>query len=114
MALLRQAGERGMPIWSFDQWLTFWEARQEWRCESAAWDGSVLQLELAGEHVADELSLALPEVWRGLCLGDVVVDGEVVAGTRARRHGRATRLVPVGGGTRATVSARYAGGGKAG
>ena len=27
-ALLRQAGERGMPIWSYDQWLGFWESRR--------------------------------------------------------------------------------------
>ena len=114
MALLRQAGERDMPIWSFDQWLEFWEARQGWGCESVAWDGEQLRLELAGERPVDELHLALPEGWRGLCLGDVAVDGAVVSGTSTQRHGRAVRLVGLAGGTKAKVSARYAGGGKVG
>ena len=107
-ALLRQAGERHMPIWSFDQWLAFCETRRGWRCEATQWNGEeLLRLELAGERKMEDLHLALPDDWRGRRLADVTVNGESIPGVRVRRHGRLVRLVSMGGTTTATVTARY-------
>ncbi|MFH1567709.1 MAG: hypothetical protein ABIL09_06870 [Gemmatimonadota bacterium] len=107
-ALLCQASQRGMPIWSFDQWLTFWEARQAWRIESQSWNGERLRAELAGEAALAGLTLALPQSWNDSRLAEVRVNGRVAGPALARRFGQAVSLVEVGDGGRASVEARYA------
>ncbi len=108
MSLLHQAARRGIPIWSFDQWLHFWEARRTWQCETMTWDGGLLRVSLQGDRRAAELHLALPEAWGDRRLGGITVEGESVLGTRGQRHGRQMRLVSVGGGSSVAVTANYA------
>ena len=108
MSLLHQAARRGIPIWSFDQWLHFWEARRTWQCETMTWDGGLLRVSLQGDRRAAELHLALPEAWGNRRLGGITVEGESVLGTRGQRHGRQMRLVSVGGGSSVAVTANYA------
>ena len=108
LALLRQARERGLPIWSFDQWLSFWEARQSWRVEAQSWDGHRLRVELAGARPVAGLHMALPQAWRELRLVEVRVDDQRVQPAGVRRFGEVVSLVEVGAQSRATVECRYA------
>ncbi|MFC1525730.1 hypothetical protein ACFL6X_02845 [Candidatus Latescibacterota bacterium] len=91
-ALLRQAGERQMPIWSFDQWLAFWQERATWQWESLAWDGVRLTGRLSGEASRDDLSLLLPAQHRGAALRQMKVDGASVEVHQVQRYGEAAAL----------------------
>jgi hypothetical protein len=71
-ALLREANQRGVPIWSFTQWCDWWDARDTWRIEAWEWDGTTLRCELRGTRAVEGLSVMLPGRWR-------VAGGEEVA-----------------------------------
>ncbi len=108
--LLRQAGERGLPIWSFDQWSSFCDARSGWTVEDLEWDGAQLECLLAGEHPVQALSIALPARYGDAPLGAVLVDGERVPVEIAPRYGGPTAFVRMGSGaTQARLSATYGG-----
>jgi hypothetical protein len=69
--LMTAAHERGLPIWSIDRWLAFWEARDTWRFGETSWDGRRLSLTVSGRHGADHLHLAVPAHYQGQSVQEV-------------------------------------------
>jgi hypothetical protein len=84
---LRQAGERGLPIWSFDQWLDWWEARAT-RELTARWGDGVLRFEVAADTPCVGLRLMLPREFDGRRLGEVQVAGAPASTGAVTRWGR--------------------------
>ncbi len=107
-ALLRQAAERDMPVWSYDRWLAFWEARDTWRFRRVRWDGRELRFAAEGERPCEGLCFALPETYAGASLTDVRLDGEGQDWQRVSRYGETLGLVSVPAGSAVEVSASYA------
>ena len=106
--LLRQARERAMLIWSNDQWLEFWDARDTWRLSRLTWDGSELRVVAEGETPHGGLRLWLPCEHNGLELCEARLDGERVALRRVRRYGESLAFVALDcSRTKAQVFARY-------
>jgi len=107
--LLRQARERAMPIWSFDRWCRFWQARDTWRMQNITWDGKGLSFVAEGETSHADLCLSLPVSHAGRTLAEVRLNGALAAWRPATRHGEATALLSIpNGGTRVTADASYA------
>lgn len=106
--LLRQANERGLPVWSFDQWLGFWKARDTWRLGGLAWDGTRLQWTIEGKESHDGLCLALPLDYRGTALEEVRLDRKIVSWQSVTRYGEHVAMVPIPTGRwTMSVSATY-------
>lgn len=106
--LLRQANERRFPIWSFDQWLAFWEARDTWRFNGMIRQGCRLQFALEGERSHDALCLAIPMRDLKTSLVEIKLDGERAEWQTVRRYGEDLALVPVPvGRTAMSVSVIY-------
>ncbi len=103
--LLRRAAEFGMPVWSFDQWCTFWQARGTWRAEAVQWDGATLSFQVHGEALPG-LCLDLPASFGDVALQDVTVDGAAVEQTKVLRFGVTCVQVPAPE-TAATIAATY-------
>jgi len=113
-ALLRQATERGIPIWSYDQWCAFWEARDTWRLNDVAWDEAELRFIAEGGAPHEGLRLMAPASYAGARLAGVRLDGEEVAWQGAIRSGEEVALISLPAGKMtASVSVRYGGRGKA-
>ena len=107
-ALLRRAAAYGVPVWSYDQWLDFWEARHTWQIDNLSWAGGELVFDVRGEVGDTELRLVLPVLFAGSKLVEVQVDGRAVEGTRVERYGEDVILVPVPIDRKAVaVKARY-------
>jgi hypothetical protein len=108
--LLRQAGERGIPIWSYDQWCAFWEARDTWRFNDVSWDGSELRFVAEGDAPHEGLRLMVPANRAGASLSGVRLDGEEAGWQPAVRYREEVALVPLPAGkTSVSVSVRYGG-----
>jgi len=106
--LLRQAERHGLPVWSFDQWLGFWEARDTWSFGDVAWDGETLAFVAEGASWREELRLVLSLRYGERSLAEVRQDGEVVRWDSAVRFGQPVALAPLGTGQLAlSVRARY-------
>lgn len=106
--LLRQAAERAIPIWSYDQWCAFWEARDTWRFSEVAWDGSELRFGAEGESPHEGLRLMVPAKYAGASLLEVRFNGEKGGWQAATRYGEAVALIPLPAGkTDVSVSLRY-------
>ena len=106
--LIRQADQFDLPTWSFDQWLSFWDARSTWTLEDVTWSGSDLTCQLHGETSHSDLRVALPVEYEGLCLISVDVDGEDVEPETVTRFREKTALVPIESGkTAVTLHSRY-------
>lgn len=97
-ALMRQAQQRNIALWSLDQWLSFWEVRDTWRTESLRWNGGKLKAHLRGSGSRADLCLALPLCWRNQSLAQVHCNDQVVAwNTRSRQGGDIAHIpLPVG------------------
>jgi len=107
LALLRQAREREMPSWSFDQWLAFWQERASWRGGGLSWDGTRLSARIAGEASRDDLSLVLPLRHGAGKLSRVSIDGEGVEHCPTSRYGEDVALIGLPSSTTAEVVAEY-------
>ncbi len=106
--LLRQAGERDMPVWSYDQWCIFWEARDTWRFREVSWDGSEMRFVAEGETAHEGLCLLLPAHHAGASLAGVRLDRKDTDWQQAVRYGEGVALLSLSSGkTHVTVSARY-------
>ncbi|MBM3277084.1 MAG: hypothetical protein FJY95_03260 [Candidatus Handelsmanbacteria bacterium] len=110
--VLVQAARRGMPVWSFDQWATFWEGRAACRCERVQWqpESGRLRLEVSGSPRPAELQLMLPARHAGVPLVRVQVGGGQGDCQPVRRYGEEVVFVPVGPGGAVTVEAEYTAG----
>jgi hypothetical protein len=107
--LLRQARTFGLPIWSYDQWVDFWEARDSWNFGGVSWDGADLALEAEGMSAPPGLSILLPDFHGDARLTEVRCGhGPVTSICRVNRHRESLALVPIpAGATRISVSASY-------
>lgn len=94
LTLLEKARAFDLPIWSFDQWAAFCEARDSWRLVSMAWSHDTLHGRLEGETTHEGLRLILPVEYRNLTLKDVEFDGKSAVGETVTRYGQAVRLLP--------------------
>ena len=104
-ALLLRAGERGMPVWSFDQWLDFLKARDSWRFEKLEWNGHTLEILLEGESAHDGLRVLIPASHGRLQIKQLVSLGTVVP---AQRHKQNVVLAAVPPGeTRLSLTVEY-------
>ena len=86
--VLQACRQRNVPVWSVDQWLDFWEARDAWAVEEVTWDGQRLRLTAAGSKNHPGLRWMLPAQYAGRELQEVRVNGEKcsLAPTRRYRH----------------------------
>ncbi|MDE2890573.1 MAG: hypothetical protein OXR72_20425 [Gemmatimonadota bacterium] len=87
--LLRLANEKGLPIWSFDQWAAFWSARDTWRLADLQWNGSRLGFSLQRGSPHPDLRIQIPLQFAGASVGEIRVDGNVARpdpNVRYREH----------------------------
>lgn len=107
-ALLRQADEWDIPVWSFDQWSVFWDVRDTWRCDRLGWDGSRLSFVVEGAGSHEGLSLWLPAEYAGRPLRELDLDDKPTDWHRTTRYREPTALVAIPS-RRSTISvtARY-------
>jgi hypothetical protein len=103
--LLQQASARSIPVWSFDQWSVFWEARSTWRIESLAWHNGKLSFVLTGERAHDGLYVAVPRCYAGAAIRSITMDGQGVPWQAETRYGQDLALVPLSAGSRREVVA---------
>jgi hypothetical protein len=93
--LLRHAGERDMPVWSWDMWSRFWDTRDSWRVENLAWDGRDLTFTAEGGEVHPDLRLWVPLEHGNARLEQVALNGETAQFQQVSRHGEPVALVPL-------------------
>lgn len=107
-ALLRSAAEQGIPIWSFDQWLTFWEARDTWYFSEITYENSTLRFLVQGRRSHDGLGVMLPAQTAGASLSEIRLGGDIVDGQPVLRYGQNVALVALPAGSlTVSVTARY-------
>lgn len=97
--LMRVAREQGMPIWSVDQWLNFWEARATWNLAEVCFQEDHLSFRAAGQALASRLALALPAHAHGTPLAEVTVDGHPAPFMVCSRFLQETALISLPPGT---------------
>ncbi|NKB69560.1 MAG: hypothetical protein GKR89_21020 [Candidatus Latescibacteria bacterium] len=97
LALLQEARNHNCPIWSFDQWLSFCQARRTWRFEELAWDGQTLHLQLEAGTAHEDLGLLLPLYFQGQHLSNVHLGGRDTAWEQLSRYGEQVALVSLAG-----------------
>lgn len=96
--LLRQANEKGLPIWSFDQWAAFWSARDTWRLADLQWNGSRLSFNLQGRSSHPDLRIQIPLQFAGASVGEIRVDGNEARTDTDVRYREPVGFVSVPGG----------------
>lgn len=89
LMLIQLAREKGMFLWSYDQWLEFWVARDSCRVMNLAWDDSRLTFEIRCEQSHDEVNVELPSMWEGLRLDAVTCNGKAMDWETRHRDGGA-------------------------
>lgn len=105
--LLRQAQGHGMPVWSFDQWSAFCDARDTWRFHSLQWDGAELRFIAEGSASHAGLRLMLPEEFEGRSLKELKLDDETIPWQMMVRYREKVALVPLPTAGRLNVCAQY-------
>jgi len=107
-ALLRQAAEFGLPVWSYDQWSRFWDVRDSWRIHNLEWDGCELKFVAAGTEWNGDLRIALPYCYEGLVPAEVEAAGERMPWERVVRFDEPLLLCPLPAGrTEVPIRVRY-------
>jgi len=107
-AILRQAAERGLPVWSWDQWSVFWDARHTWRYPQVDWQDPVLRLTAEGEATDDRLRLAVPLRFGDRSLTGIIVNGEAAPYHTVERYHQSLGLVAFADhGRTAKITAHY-------
>jgi len=101
ISLLSLARDRGIPVWSFDQWLTFWEERDAVHGKQWSWDQEQLVYELNTSSPAKErtemLSVALPWQFRGRQLCRARCNEQEVKLQQVQYFGNKIALIPLNG-----------------
>ena len=93
--LLRQANEKGLPIWSFDQWAAFWSARDTWFFTDLDWNGSVLSFNVQGHSPHPDLRILIPQQFAGAPISEILVDGNAARADTDVRYREHVSLVSV-------------------
>jgi hypothetical protein len=84
--LLEQSRARGVPVYSFDQWSLFWDARDTWRCVSQTWTDGVLTWRWEGQKTPAGLSGYLPATANGKRISKLTINGKDQPLKVTRRH----------------------------
>jgi hypothetical protein len=93
--VLRQAAVRNVPVWSFDQWCRFWEARDAWRIEQLAYQNGKLTFAAQGNDCGGQLRWLLPVKFDGLRLTEINVDGYETPINSILRYGESVATITV-------------------
>ena len=93
--LLLQANKMGLPVWSFDQWVAFWDARDSWHIEELTWSGRHLRFRLIGQAGHEDLRFLLPDEFEDASLVNVSVNEQPVSTHACNRYGEGVSLVPI-------------------
>lgn len=106
---LSYAKRRCLPIWSADQWLTFWEAREQAEFTSTDIQSHSLCFQVQAHQSAACVTMMIPVQHNGVPITAVQVDGQKRAFSRALVWGRGYALVDVSlvAGAMLRVNARY-------
>jgi hypothetical protein len=106
--LIADARCRGVPVWSFDRWLEFCQARFSWRGSMMGWHGNRLEWEAQGELDHAQLCLAIPQDHGGLRLCELEVDDHSCSWETVSRYRSSWAMLPVPSGSRhVRISAQY-------
>ncbi len=106
--LLHHAAQYNLPIWSFDQWLDFCQARHTWHFTQILWRESTLQCRAAGNKLSSDLRLILPLHFEALTLNDVLIDNKPTPWQPVQRYNEQIALIdPRGYGLEFALTARY-------
>lgn len=80
MTILRQAAERGVAVWSFDQWLTFLQARRSVTLNDVVWQtddqGSELRATVDVTQSHADLRLSIPRTHQNRTLSTLTFAGQ--------------------------------------
>ena len=106
-ALVREAQARRFPVWSFDQWLDFWEARDSYSFSRLSWDGTRVTCELNSEKTHSELRMLLPLETNGMKLKEVFISDQKVDWTQTSLYRRQHALVELAGADNEKLDATY-------
>jgi hypothetical protein len=107
-ALLRLAKDRAMPIWSFDQWCLFWQARDGWEFQDVGWEEGRLRFRAEGGIARDDLGIDIPDRAEGKCLLRIHLDSKPVTAQVEASAGEGVSVVGLPGGrTSVEVVAEY-------
>ena len=101
--LIRNAQQRGIPIWSYDQWSLFWDARDTWRFDGVSWNANQVQFRAEGDAPHEDLCIVIPASHGGAELTELRVDGEAVDRDSVRRCGEAVALATLPAGRKSAV-----------
>ena len=93
--LLLQANKMGLPVWSFDQWVAFWDARDSWHIEELTWSGRHLRFRLIGQVGHEDLRFLLPDEFEDASLVNVSVNEQPVSTHACNRYGEGVSLVSI-------------------
>jgi len=108
-ATMAYATENAVPIYSAEQWLDFWEAREEARFENIRFRDGILSFDVRSLHPIKGITLMLPLKSCGKVLGGLRLDkkdlGYWVESVWGRRYALAT--VGLKSGTAVQIDASY-------
>lgn len=104
--ILVQAKARGVPVWSYDQWLDFWEARERCVCTKLEANASSVSIWINGTAGGHDVRLAVPAKSSAGKIREVRVNGTPIAASLVKRYGEEITLVVLPAGD-ATVEASY-------
>lgn len=102
--MMREAVERGIPIWSGEELYRFISARDEARFSGLAWDGSRLSFEVDSGISPEPLTLMLPDPFGSLRLVSLTCDGAPVGYTSELFAGRRYAFSPIPAGKHRLVA----------
>jgi hypothetical protein len=106
--LMQVAREQGMPLWSVDRWLNFWEARSTWNLSAVRFQDGRLSFRAAGQALTSRLAFALPARARGAPLARITADGHPTPFIVCSRFRRETALMALPPGTaEVDIAAEY-------
>ena len=92
-AILRQAAEKGVPVWSWDQWSIFRDARDTWRFARMQWRNSKLQVVAEGTATDARLRLAFPLMHGTQTLAKITINDRIVPYHKVSRYRQDLGLV---------------------
>jgi hypothetical protein len=87
------ANEFDLPVWSFDQWLNFWKARDALTLNQVSWNAGKLDMYVSGNTSRNDISLRLPSRYKERILKEVSIDDKPVDIFETNIYGNPTSLV---------------------
>jgi len=89
------AHDQGVPIWSADRWLAFWEAREAARFAGISFQEDVLSFRIVGNGPRETLTLMIPFTSESRQIQSIRIDGQPQPFSLRRVWGRTYGLLEV-------------------